>query len=164
MKRILSMFILIGMLILPLLFPLTASAEVTTLSTSVPQQATLSVEIIGKGTVTVNNTSTRDNAKFLVDRLVDVNVFISANSNHSLKAVYLNGTDVTADLKNSLLTIENIQFDTNLVIKFAPKGSGYSVDVPFTGDTFHLYAMLLCLLGSLIMLIILFLGKRKKKL
>lgn len=164
MKRILSMFILIGMLILPLLFPLTASAEITTLSTSIPKQVTLSVEIIGQGTVTVNDKSTRDNTKFLLDRLDDVSIFISANSNHSLKSVYLNGTDVTDELKNGLLMIESIQFDTDLVIKFTPKEPGYSVDIPFTGDTFHLYTILLYLLGSLIMLIILFLGKRKQKL
>ena len=163
MKRIFSTLILIGTLMLPLLLPLTASAEVTTLSTSVPKQATISVEITGKGTVTINGNSTSKKAQYLVDRLEDVDVLIAAHSAYLLKTVHLDGTDVTDKVKNGLLTIENIQFDTDLAIKFVPKEPGGSVDVPATGDTSHLYAILLCWFGSLIMLIILNRGNRKQK-
>jgi len=161
MKRILSVAILIGMLILPLLFPLTASAEVTTLSASVPEQVTLSVEITGKGTVTVNGQSTSKTEKFLVDRLDDVTVSIVADTNYLLKAVYLDGADVTDNLKNGVLTIENIQFDTGLTVICTQKSLWIPETNPATGDTSALYAFLLCWLASLTMLIVLLRSNRK---
>lgn len=162
MKRILSIVILISAMILPLSFPLTASAEVTTLSTSVPKQVALSVEITGKGTVTVNGKSTGKNAEFLVDRLKDADVLIAANSGYLLKAVYLDGEDVTDNLINGLLTIEDIQFDTDLVVIFVYKESGHIGNIPETGDRSHLGTLLLCCFGSLTMLMILLRGNRKK--
>ena len=163
MKRVIRILVLIGTLMLPLLLSLTASAEVTTLSTSVPKQVTLSVEITGKGTVTINGQATSKKAQYLVDRLENVDVLIAAHSAYLLETVHLDGTDVTDKVNNGLLTIENIQFDTDLAIKFVPKEPGGLVDVPATGDTSHIHAILLCWFGSLTMLVILLCSKRKKK-
>lgn len=163
MKRIISVFILIGMLILPLLFPLTASAEVTTLTTSVPNQVTLSVEITGKGTVSVNGQSTSDKAEFLVDRLENMNVYIAADSDYLLKTIYLDGADVTDTLNNGLLTIENIQFDADLAVTFVRKDSGQSGGIPVTGDTSRFNVLLLCWFGVLTMLVIPLRSNRKNE-
>lgn len=163
MKRIFSALILIGALMLPLLFPLTVSAETTTLRTAVPKQVAVTVTIIGKGTATINGQSVTKQATVPVDRLEDVRVQITPKSTYLLEAVYLDGTDVTDNLINGQLTIEKIQFDTDLAIKFTPKEPGGSVNVPVTGDTSHLYAIMLCWFGSLMMLIILLCGNRKRK-
>ena len=163
MKRIISAFILIGTLMVPLLFPVTVSAEVTTLSTSVPKQVTLSVEITGKGTVTVNGHSSGNNATYPVNRLENISVLVTADSDYLLKAVYLDGADVTDVLNHGLLTIENIQFDTDLTVVFTQKSSCISGTNPATGDLFHLYEFLLCWFGSLIMLMLLLLSKRNQK-
>ena len=150
MKYFHSAVILITAIVLMLLCPLTASAKTTKLYTSVPGQATVTVEMYGNGTVTVNGQDFTQSGSVRVDRLEDVIVSVSANAGNILKTVHLNESDITEQVTNGTLIIENIQFDNTLAILFTADGPGIPENIPATGDNSPVCFYVLCAVISLL--------------
>lgn len=139
MKRILSVFLLIGTLMLPLLHPVSAFADTTTVITSVPKEAAITVEIEGCGTVWISGQPVTKNSTIFVDRLKEVTAVLSPDPGYALKVVYLNGEDVTQQLVNGKLAIGEIQFDTVISVLFTQEPYGWADSSPATGDAAFLY-------------------------
>ena len=161
MRRFLLLFILIGTLILPYPLPVTAFADTTTLSTSVPSEVSFWVEIIGPGTVTVNGYSYSQSDNFPVDRHKEVTINFLPKSSSFLKSVYLNGEDVTDQLVDNVLIVENIQFDIVLSATFARNPYWYTGENPATGAGSFPYRALPCAIISLVTLFLVWKYRRK---
>lgn len=117
--------VMLLVVLLSCVIPLSALAAETELTTTVPSEFFLSIEIEGKGTVSVNGTEYTESTQIIIKRHEQTDFLLTANDGYEIKSVLWNGEE-----KENTFSIENIEMDSVLKVIFSPKSS----DMPQTGD------------------------------
>lgn len=154
-KNIISLFLLL----LAWVLPVTAAASTTTLSTSVPTNISLTLEISGNGTVWVRNQKITKTSVVSIPRNEDITISFQSGTGHRIASVYLNGMDVSNKIKNGKLVLDSLSFDSVLSVRFVKYATVLPWDNPPTGD--EIMGSLLCC--SMSMMALFFLLNRKRK-
>ena len=116
--------------------PLPAFASETTLTTTVPAQVSVKLEVEGNGKVEVNGKSYTESTTIEVNRHTKTEFYIIPNSDYELTAVLYNGEDVFSELSGNTFALQEVIGDSVLRIIFTPKSNS-----PQTGDSdFRLWA------------------------
>lgn len=140
--------------------PVRALALTTVLSTNVPDEVSLRVEITGKGTVAVGEKRLSSTGTAAVKRHQPFTVTLSPRQGYRITAVSLNGKSVLSSLKNGKLTVEELNLDGVLSVTFTKTASSYHGSNPKTGDRYVVPAMASALLTMTALVLVL---SRKKK-
>lgn len=114
--------------------PVRALALTTVLSTNVPDEVSLRVEITGKGTVAVGEKRLSSTGTVTVKRHQPFTVTLSPRQGYRITAVSLNGKSVLSSLKNGKLTVEELNLDGVLSVTFTKTASSHHGSNPKTGD------------------------------
>ena len=114
--------------------PVRALALTTVLSTNVPDEVSLRVEITGKGTVTVGEKKLSSTGTAAVKRHQPFTVTLSPQQGYRVTAVSFNGKSVLSSLKNGKLTVEELNLDGVLSVTFTKTASSHHESNPKTGD------------------------------
>lgn len=114
--------------------PVRALALTTVLSTNVPDEISLRVEITGKGTVAVGEKRLSSTGTVAVKRHQPFTVTLSPRQGYRITAVSLNGKSVLSSLKNGKLTVDELNLDGVLSVTFTKTASSYHGSNPKTGD------------------------------
>ena len=131
-----------------LLLPMTVSAQETTLTTAIPSNHTLHIEIIGKGTVVVDGVSYAETTDVQLVR--HSQPIISLNSGNVVCAT-INSEDITNKIQNGNWTMPQIIDDSRLCVTFRETpnnpATGDTVNIPllFAVAVMSLFGMLVCL-------------------
>lgn len=126
--------------------PFSAFAPETTLTTSVPSQFSVKLEIEGNGKIEVNGKSYTKNTTIEVDRHIMTEFYLIPNSDYELKAILFNNENVFSELRNSIFTLQEIESDSVLKVTFAPKSGS-----PETGDnSFPLWICVILMIISIL--------------
>lgn len=147
--------------ILPLLcvllcwIPVRALALTTVLSTNVPDEVSLRVEITGKGTVTVGEKKLSSTGTVAVKRHQPFTVTLSPQQGYRVTAVSLNGKSMLSSLKNGKLTVEELNLDGVLSVTFTKTASSHNGSNPKTGDRYVVPAMASALLSMTALILVL---------
>lgn len=149
-KNIIFLFLLL----LAWLLPVTAAANTTTLSTSVPTTVSLTVEINGKGTVWVDDQKLTKTNTISIPRNQDVSVTIQAGNGYRLASVSLNDADVGGKIRSGKLTLDGMAFDGVLSVRFAKYATVLPGENPPTGDKIVVF-MLCCSMSMMTLFLIL---------
>ncbi len=136
--------------------PVRALALTTVLSTNVPDEVSLRVEIIGKGTVAVGEKKLSSTGTVAVKRHQPFTVTLSPQQGYRVTAVSLNGQSVLPSLKNEKLTVEDLNLDGVLSVTFTKTASGHYGSNPKTGDPYVAPAVASALISMTALLLILF--------
>lgn len=148
--------------VLPLLcvllcwMPVRALALTTVLSTNVPDEVSLRVEITGKGTVAIGEKKLSSTGTVAVKRHQPFTVTLSPQQGYRVTAVSLNGQSVLSSLKNGKLTVEDLNLDGVLSVTFTKTASGHYGSNPKTGDPYVVPAMASALISMTALMLILF--------
>lgn len=134
MKRFLSLILLLWTILSPCLFALNVCADMTTLSTSVPSEITLSLTIVGKGTVQIGDLSYSKSNNIPVPRHTELIVHFSPAAKYQIKSVILDGKNVTAQLVDGTLVLDGMPFDSQLLAEFEKRTDPNTGNNPTTGD------------------------------
>ncbi len=121
--------------------PFPAFASKTTLTTTVPAQFSVKLEVEGNGKVEVNGKSYTESTVIEVNRHTKTEFRLTPNSDYELKSVFFNGEDVFSELSDNTFILQEITSNSTLKVTFTPKN-----DSPKTGDdnfAFCVYAILL---------------------
>lgn len=121
-----------------------AFADSTALTTTVPTEHTISLDV-GTGGM-VNNV--RGKAEIRADRAGRVIFQITPDSGFAIASVVYNGTDVTAQVRESSFVIESLTGDGSLTVRFQRIPAGD----PQTGDSPELLLWSMLLLMSAVSL------------
>ena len=138
---------LLAVLLLTLI-PLSAFAAETTLTTTVPSEFFVKIEIEGKGSVIVDGVEYSENAEIVVKRNEEISYQIVPAEGYEIKAVFFNDADVTESLKDGVITIFA---DGDGVLKVTFSAIPES---PKTGDDSNLIGAILMMMLSLAMIIV----------
>ena len=141
--------------------PIRALALTTVLSTNVPDEVSLRVEITGKGTVTVGEKKLSSTGTMAVKRHQSFTVTLSPQQGYRVTAVSLNGRSVLSSLKNGKLTVEDLNLDGVLSVTFTKTVSSHHGSNPKTGDRSAVVPAMASALLSMTALILVL--SRKKK-
>ena len=114
--------------------PVRALALTTVLSTNVPDEVSLRVEITGKGTVAVGEKRLSSTGTVAVKRHQPFTATLSLRQGYRVTAVSLNGKSVLSSLKNGKLTVEELNLDGVLSVTFTKTASSHHGSNPKTGD------------------------------
>lgn len=114
--------------------PVRALALTTVLSTNVPDEISLRVEITGKGTVAVGEKRLSSTGTVAVKRHQPFTVTLSPRQGYRVTAVSLNGKSVLSSLKNGKLTMDELNLDDVLSVTFTKTASSHHGSNPKTGD------------------------------
>ncbi len=151
--------------ILPLLcvllcgMPVRALALTTVLSTNVPDEVSLRVEITGEGTVTVGEVLITATGTVSVKRHQSFTVSLEPKSGYQVSEVRLNGKSVLVSLKDGKLVIDALNLDGTLSVTFSKIPGSWNGSNPRTGDQQVIPAMLSALISTTALLLAL---SRKK--
>lgn len=121
--------------------PLPALASETTLTTTVPAQFSVKLEIEGNGKVEVNGKSYTESTTIEVNRHTKTEFCLIPNSDYELKAILYNDENVFSELRDSIFALQEIESDSVLKVTFTPKSLP-----PKTGDNsfpLWIYAILM---------------------
>ena len=141
--------------------PVRALALTTVLSTNVPDEVSLHVEITGKGTVAVGEKKLSSTGTAAVKRHQPFTVTLSPQQGYRITAVSFNGKSVLSRLKNGKLTVDELNLDGVLSVTFTKTASSYHGSNPKTGDrSVVVPAMASALLSMTALILVL---SRKKK-
>ena len=149
------------LIVLPLLcvllccMPVRALALTTVLSTNVPDEISLRVEITGKGTVTVGEKKLSGTGTVAVKRHQPFTVTLSPRQGYRVTAVSLNGKSVLSRLKNGKLTVEELNLDGVLSVTFTKTASSHHGSNPKTGDQYAVPAMASALISMTALILVL---------
>lgn len=149
------------LLVLLLLIPLSAiaNAQETTLITVVPATHTLTIEISGKGSVSVDGTQYSKTTEIQIARFVSPVIEIKAADEYQIDSVLFNNENITRQLSGGKWTMPAMITDATIQVDFEPESG-----IPATGDTSNICLWLIILLLALIGLIACFwLYRRNKK-
>lgn len=135
--------------------PVRALALTTVLSTNVPDEVSLRVEITGKGTVTVGEKKLSSTGTVAVKRHQSFTVALSPQQGYRVTAVSLNGKSVLSSLKNGKLTVEELNLDGVLSVTFTKTASSHHGSNPKTGDRYVVPAMASALLSMTALILVL---------
>ena len=135
------------------LFPITVWAQETTLTTKVPSSHTLHIDIAGNGEVVVDGISCKQTGDLQIQRGATPQISVKPADNAVLKSAYLNGIDITQELRNGTYKMPQMCLDANLAVTFeAAPGTPQTGDpVPVTALCF---AMVLSVGGVLYCLLL----------
>ena len=140
--------------------PVRALALTTVLSTNVPDEVSLRVEITGKGTVTVGEKRLSSTGTVAVKRHQPFTVTLSPQQGYRVTAVSLNGKSMLSSLKNGKLSVEELNLDGVLSVTFTKTASSHHGSNPKTGDQYAVPAMASALISMTALVLVL---SRKKK-
>lgn len=135
--------------------PVRALALTTVLSTNVPDEVSLRVEITGKGTVTVGEKKLSSTGTVAVKRHQPFTVTLSPRQGYRITAVSLNGESVLSSLKNGKLTVEELNLDGVLSVTFTKTASSNHGSNPKTGDQYAVPAMASALISMTALILVL---------
>ena len=147
MKKVSAIFrnkicaVLLAAILIICCIPFPAFASKTTLTTTVPAQFSVKLEVEGNGKVEVNGKSYTENTTIEVDRHTKTEFRLTPNSGYEIKSVFFNGENVFSELRDSIFALQEIENDSVLKVTFTPKNAS-----PKTGDddfTSCVYAILL---------------------
>lgn len=139
--------------------PVRALALTTVLSTNVPDEVSLRVEITGKGTVTVGEGRFSATGTVSVKRHQPFAVFLKPKSGYQVSDVRLNGKSVLASLKDGKLVIDALNLDGTLSVTFSKIPGSWNGSNPRTGDQSIVSAIASALLSMTALVLVL---SRKK--
>ena len=141
--------------------PVRALALTTVLSTNVPDEVSLRVEITGKGTVAVGEKRLSSTGTVAVKRHQPFTVTLSPQQGYRITAVSFNGKSVLSRLKNGKLTVDELNLDGVLSVTFTKTASSHHESNPKTRDrSVVVPAMASALLSMTALILVL---SRKKK-
>lgn len=129
------------------LIPFSAFAAKTTLTTTVPSEFSVKIEIEGKGSVIVDGVEYSENAEIAVQRNEEISYKILSAEGYEIKSVYYNDTDVTESLKDGIITIFA---DGDGVLKVTFSAIPES---PETGDDSNLIGAIITMMLSLAIMV-----------
>ena len=124
-KRITSLFVLLLAWVLLLCMPVSVAAGSTDLTTSVPSNVTLTVEVGGKGTVWVGIHRIRREQTLSVPRNEQTETSLRPDRGYEVASILLDGTDITSQMKNGTLTLDVTGTEHKLSVAFARSNSQY---------------------------------------
>ena len=125
--------------------PLTAFAHETMLTTTVPSQCPMKIEIVGNGKVNVEGVSYTETSIVQAKRHTEVEFVIIPDRGYVLQAVSYNGEDVLSKIHDNTLLLSEVSEDSVLKIVFEANGT-----VPRTGEyrsPLWTYALLMSVTG-----------------
>lgn len=123
--------VLLVALALIICVPVTAATNSTTLTTTVPETLSLSVEMRGCGTVIVDGTEYTESSVVQTARNKDIVLQIIPDDGWCIKSVVWGGNDITEKAKAGNVTLPGINEETAICVEFEKTAS-----TPATGDTF----------------------------
>lgn len=141
--------------------PTQALALTTVLSTNVPDEVSLRVEITGKGTVTVGEVRLSATGTVSVKRHQSFTVSLEPKSEYQVSDVRLNGKSVLASLKDGKLVIDALNLDGTLSVTFFKIPGSWNGSNPRTGDRQAMVAMIAALTAAASLMLLQLLRKKK---
>lgn len=153
--------------ILPLLcvllcwIPAQALASTTNLTTGVPDEVSLRVEITGEGNVTVGEVRLSATGTVSVKRHQPFTVSLEPKSGYQVSDVRLNGKSVLASLKVGKLVIDALNLDGTLSVTFSKIPGSWDGSNPRTGDQQAMTAMIAALTAAVSLMLLRLLRKKK---
>lgn len=139
--------------------PVRALASTTNLTTGVPDEVSLHVEITGEGTVTVGEVRLSAAGAVSVKRHQPFAVSLKPKSGYQVSDVRLNGKSVLASLKDGKLVIDALNLDGTLSVTFSKIPGSWNGSNPRTGDQSIVSAIASALLSMTALVLVL---SRKK--
>lgn len=139
-KKKVSLLLLLAVLCIACM-PLTAFAHETTLTTTVPSQCPMKIEIVGNGKVEVEGTSYTETSIVQVKRHTETEFVFIPDEGYMLQAVSYDGEDVLSKIHNDTLVLPEVSEDAVLKVVFVSNGT-----VPKTGEyrsPLWIYALLM---------------------
>lgn len=139
-KKKVSLLLLLAVLCIACM-PLTAFAHETTLTTTVPSQCPMKIEIVGNGKVEVEGTSYTETSIVQVKRHTETEFVFIPDEGYMLQAVSYDGEDVLSKIHNDTLVLPEVSEDSVLKVVFVSNGT-----VPKTGEyrsPLWIYALLM---------------------
>lgn len=146
---------LLAVLLIFAMLPFGVSALETTLTTTVPSEFSVKLEIEGNGSIKVGDKTYFENTKITVKRNEWVSFAFFPDENFAIKEIFYNGEEVTQKTEDNTLTVFCDQ-DGVLTVAFWEKGQ-----LPITGDSSNLAGALCLLIFSAAILMIL--SKKKEQ-
>lgn len=128
-----SVMLLITLCII-LFIPISVNAGSAILTTQVPVQCTIQVNIIGRGSIRIDGTSIYASGTLVIQRHKESVVEFLPGLGYQTASILLNGVDVTQDLRSRKLTLDGITFDSVLTVVFVKKSAVWPGSNPPTGD------------------------------
>lgn len=151
--------LLIFLCVLLCLMPVRALASTTNLTTGVPDEVSLRVEITGEGTVTVGEVRLSATGTISVKRHQPVTVSLEPKPGYQVSDVRLNGESVLDSLKDGKLVIDALNLDGILSVTFSQTPGNWNGSNPRTGDQSIVSAIASALLSMTALVLVL---SRKK--
>lgn len=121
-----------------LCLPVVSFAAETTLTTTVPSDFTLNVDIQGKGTVIVDGNAYNTDTALTIDRLKETKIDVTPFAGYKLKSLYYNGENVLPKLSSGTLVLPPLEQDSVLKVVFTPDFSGWLPDHGGSSSSFRL--------------------------
>lgn len=154
------------LIVLPLLcvllccMPVRALASTTNLTTGVPDEVSLHVEITGEGTVTVGEVRHSATGTVSVKRHQPFTASLEPKSGYQVSDVCLNGESVLASLKDGKLVINALNLDGTLSVTFSKIPGSWNGSNPRTGDQQGTTAMIAALTAAASLMLLQLLRKK----
>lgn len=154
------------LIVLPLLcvllccMPVRALASTTNLTTGVPDEVSLHVEITGEGTVTVGEVRLSAAGTVSVKRHQSFTVSLEPKSGYQVSDVRLNGKSVRDSLKDGKLVIDVLNLDGTLSVAFSKIPGSWNGSNPRTGDQQGTAAMIAALTAAASLMLLQLLRKK----
>ena len=140
--------------------PVRVLASTTNLTTGVPDEVSLHVEITGEGTVTVGEMRLSSAGTVSVKRHQPVTVSLEPESGYQVSDVRLNGKSVLASLKDGKLVIDALNLDGTLSVTFSKTPGSWNGSNPRTGDQQGTVAMIAALTAAASLMLLQLLRKK----
>lgn len=140
--------------------PVRALASTTNLTTGVPDEVALRVEITGEGTVTVGEVRLSATETVSVKRHQPFTVSLEPKSGYQVSDVCLNGESVLASLKDGKLVIDALNLDGTLSATFSKTPGSWNGSNPRTGDQQGTAAMIAALTAAASLMLLQLLRKK----
>ena len=132
--------------------PVFATANTTTLTTTVPSHFDANIAIVGKGVIEINGVKLSQTGLVSVERHKDIMITITPQNGYHLNSVILNGKNITSDAIKNTFIIPSAETDLTLSITFVADSES-----PSTGDNsypfliFYSFAAIASLLGIILL-------------
>ena len=135
-------FVLAIMLLLPL--SIITNAQETKLTTIVPATHSLSIEINGKGVISVDGVQYSKTKQIQILRHSSPIITVKAADGYQLKSVVFNGESITKQFVNDKWSMPGVISDVQLTVLFEQESS-----IPATGDVSNIYLWLILFMIAL---------------
>lgn len=144
-KKLFS-FLFLVLSIMLIALPVSAeTSDGTIISTVVPHKYTITLDIVGNGSVEYEDVLYKDGDTIQVIEGTDMTFKLQADSKYKLKSVLYNGQNVTEQITDSVIAINNVQQDGTLAVTYVKLGGILN---PATGDNSNILLWSILALGS----------------